>query len=154
MNIRFATPEDAKKLAELRWHLHAETHPEQPLDMSLEDFVPAFCQGLGQLSSTVHLLAESAETIVAVLSVVRVSKLPSPDDLHGEWGYLTNVYTRPDYRNRGVGAALLTHAQAWARQTGLELLTVWPSDASISFYQRAGFRRAEDPLVWNNNPLR
>ncbi|HGJ5884485.1 GNAT family N-acetyltransferase [Arsenophonus sp.] len=77
-------------------------------------------------------------------------KIPNPNDMNGHWGYLTNVYTLPKYRNKGVGTALLSVAYRWAKHEELELLVVWPSDKSYSFYERTGFRRQQreqDPLV-------
>ena len=35
----------------------------------------------------------------------------------------------------------------WADRTGLELLIVWPSDESRSFYARHGFADADDPMI-------
>src|SRR5207244_4030148 len=41
---------------------------------------------------------------------------PRPCDLHDRWGYLTNVYARPEVRGRGIGTALLRRAIADARE--------------------------------------
>jgi hypothetical protein len=35
----------------------------------------------------------------------------------------------------------------WARAEDLELLMVWPSEASVDFYGRAGFERDPEALV-------
>lgn len=56
-----------------------------------------------------------------------------------QYGYLTNVYTVPDRRSHGLGAELQRHIIDLARAEGLELLVVWPSDLSRSFYERLGF---------------
>ena len=61
-------------------------------------------------------------------------------------GYLTNVYVLPDRRNQGVGARILAEVKGWAKEAGLELLIVWPSDKSRAFYRRAGFTGRDDPL--------
>lgn len=63
---------------------------------------------------------------------------------------VTNVYTRPSHRGRGVGAKLLTATTEWARQEGLEVLVVWPSEGSVSLYHRQGFDSPDIPLVWSN----
>jgi len=38
----------------------------------------------------------------------------------------------------------------WARHHGIELLIVWPSERSISLYDRHGFAALDEPLVWIN----
>ncbi len=78
--------------------------------------------------------------------VQRIRKVPSPLDPVVRFGYVTNVYTRPSYRNRGIGTELLSRVLGWAREEHLETLIVWPSDLSVGFYQRAGFRADNDVL--------
>jgi hypothetical protein len=43
---------------------------------------------------------------------------------------------------------VLEAVTTWARGAGLELLFVWPSEESIPFYERHGFGRRGEPLVW------
>jgi GNAT superfamily N-acetyltransferase len=50
---------------------------------------------------------------------------------------------KPAYRGRGIGSELLRHVQAWAKAQDLEFLIVWPSEASESYYARAGFTPTE-----------
>lgn len=66
-------------------------------------------------------------------------KLPRPSAPPGAWGYVTNVYTLPEWRNRRVASELLRRVIEWARAERLELLIVWPSERSVEFYERAGF---------------
>jgi GNAT superfamily N-acetyltransferase len=61
-------------------------------------------------------------------------------------GYLTNSIVIPEKRNLGLGSQLLEVIKCWARDLGLELLIVWPSEASYPFYRRAGFEGRDDPL--------
>jgi len=65
---------------------------------------------------------------------------------------VTNVYTRPDYRGQGVGTHVMTHVLQWANEQELESLIVWPSEASVGFYARAGFRGNLDMLEYEVRP--
>jgi GNAT superfamily N-acetyltransferase len=60
--------------------------------------------------------------------------------------------TRPAYRGQGIGTQLMTHVLAWAREQDLESLIVWPSAASVRFYERAGFRGSSDMLEYSVRP--
>jgi len=55
-------------------------------------------------------------------------------------GELMNVYVRPSFRRRGLGAALVRAALDEARALGLERVTLQPTDDSRRIYERAGFR--------------
>ncbi|MEX2372775.1 MAG: GNAT family N-acetyltransferase, partial [Dehalococcoidia bacterium] len=50
-----------------------------------------------------------------------------------------NVYTRPQWRNRRIGADLMEWVKGWALGADLEFLILWPSEDSREFYARAGF---------------
>ncbi len=149
VQFRLAAPDDIESLADLRWRLSTG---DLPTNTSLErkEFIAAFCSALPSIEacdSLVHFLAEREGQAIAALSIVKVMKIPRPGNIRGQWGYLTNVYTLPEFRNKGIGAGLLAAARNWAKAQQLELLLVWPSDRSYQFYERAGFRRETDPLT-------
>ncbi len=79
-------------------------------------------------------------------------KVPKPNRLVDALGYVTNVYTRPAYRDRGIGTRLMTSVLQWAEEQDLESLIVWPSTASIHFYERAGFRGSSEMREYEVRP--
>src|SRR5262249_61303782 len=85
-------------------------------------------------------VAEVDGRIVSNLFRQIVPKLPRPARPRDAWGYVSNVYTDPSRRGQGIGAEVLKAALGWAKERDLELLILWPSPASRSFYERAGFK--------------
>jgi GNAT superfamily N-acetyltransferase len=68
-----------------------------------------------------------------------------PARLHAMW-------VRPESRGQGVGAALLEHVAAWARERGarrLELSVAETNCAALELYERLGF-----VPIGNRRPLR
>ncbi len=148
--IRIAEPSDLAALADLRWRLCSGDAEDEAIPRAKSEFLQAFTSSLSDIAQRdhlVHVVAASAERLVGVLSLRRVRKIPAPGVLDGAWGYVTNVYVLPDWRNHGVGAKLLAFATQWSRDRGDELLLVWPSERSFTFYERAGFARLRDPLT-------
>ena len=84
-------------------------------------------------------VAENAGEVVACVFLQLVEKVPSPGRETNHWGYLTNFYTSPEYRGRGIGRQMLDALINSAQEKDLELLIVWPSPESVSIYERAGF---------------
>jgi GNAT superfamily N-acetyltransferase len=93
-------------------------------------------------------VAEVGGRIAAHVFVALVDKVPRPTRKRRRIAYLTNVYTRPEFRGKGIGGRLLDRAQAAARREDVELMLVWPSDESVDFYRRLGFESPVDLLVW------
>jgi GNAT superfamily N-acetyltransferase len=62
------------------------------------------------------------------------------------YGLIENVVTHPDYRRRGIGTQVLQYALAIAWQQGCHkamLLTSSKNEATLRFYEQAGFMRGE-----------
>ena len=151
ITFRLANSRDALQLADLRWRLKTDDSSDFSMT-ARNDFVTAFAAFTESASERqdepyFHWVADIEGHLIAVMSVCKMLMLPEPARLDGCWGYLTNCYTLPDYRNRGVGTKLLRAIREWAKEQELELLVVWPSDRSYAFYERSGFHRYPDPLI-------
>lgn len=62
------------------------------------------------------------------------------------FGLIENVVTHPQYRNKGFGTAVLKKAVQIAREHGcykVMLLTSQKDDATLNFYENAGFNPDE-----------
>ena len=149
IEYRIATPVDLPQLADLRWRLRVDDEPVADR-VAYDGFVANFiciCSAEWNARDVVHWIAADGANVVGVFSIILVQKLPSPENLRGRWGYISNSYVLPDFRNAGVGQELLAAVKKWAQEESLELLVVWPSERAYSFYERSGFARHPDPLV-------
>ena len=148
--IRRATSRDLPALARLRREFTLE---DGPIASPREDFDSAFTEivGGGLVDGRwVVWVAEVDGEIVSHAFVGVVDKIPRPTPGNRWLGYLTNVYTRPAHRNRGLGGLVLDAVRSWALEEDVELLVVWPSEDSVGFYRRLGFTGDGEPLVWTS----
>ncbi|CDL80568.1 GNAT family N-acetyltransferase [Xenorhabdus szentirmaii] len=152
IHIRTSIITELSTLADLRWALCSDDgKTEQPIDKA--HFTELFLKKtieLDSMGNLINVVAEKNAELIGVISLILVNKIPSPYEINGCWGYVTNVYVKPTYRNHGVGKRLLNFVKEQAVANKCELLIVWPSDRSYPFYKRAGFKseeREQDPLV-------
>lgn len=148
--IRMATESDVPALARLRREFTLE---DGPIASPLEDFDASFAEIVGagvREGRWVVWLADIDGDIASQAFIGLIDKIPRPTAGSRWLGYLTNVYTVPAWRGRGLGGRVLEAVKAWAAQEDVELLVVWPSDESVSFYRRHGFVGEGEPLVWVN----
>lgn len=82
-----------------------------------------------------------------------------PDATQSPVGYVEGIYVKAEYRDRGVGAALIQYAEQWAHDRGcieLALDALLDNPASHDFYAKVGFREVErvvffiKPIVASN----
>jgi GNAT superfamily N-acetyltransferase len=146
--IREATPEDIPELARLRWEFKVELGDVNPA-MEFEPFArrfTAFASVALADAGWCAFVAEAEGRLVGNIWIQLVPKVPAPSVESEAFGYVTNAYVEPGLRDGGLGRALLEAATEWAMQRPVEFLVTWPSDRSRPFYDRAGFRPAEDSM--------
>jgi GNAT superfamily N-acetyltransferase len=147
--LRQATIHDFEALARLRWDFSAPKMREGTNLARFTDEFGAFLHDALASGSWVFFVAEAADGIIATITVQIIAKVPRPNRLHARWGYVTNVYTVPEWRDQGVGTALMQHVQAWATEMKLEFLELWPSKRAVPFYRRAGFAPEDEAVFWD-----
>jgi len=149
--IRTATVDDVAKLTGLRRTFTFEDVTDgKALRADFEESFARVVKAGIESGDWVVWVAEVDSAIVSHVFVRAIEKIPRPTVEHGAIGYVTNVYTRPEFRGRGIGGRVLDAVTTWALESDVELLMVWPSEASVAHYERHGFGDRGEPLVWLN----
>jgi GNAT superfamily N-acetyltransferase len=132
-----------------RWQrcaFHYEDYPaaREPLDQFSQSFGAFLERGLER---EWHIwVAEHEGRLISNIYLQLVTKVPRPGRPYDAYGYITNVYTVPEWRGHGVGGQVLDALIAWARERRLDFLVLWPSEASPPFYRRHGFVASPEGL--------
>jgi GNAT superfamily N-acetyltransferase len=144
-----ATEADAEQLATMRWEFSLEDGATTPaIDQAafIQQCAAFLRQGVAERRWSCWVAVLDG-VILSHIFIQRIEKIPRPDRLDSFYGYVTNVYTRPVYRSQGIGAELMERVLVWAREQDLEFMIVWPSEESVRFYERAGFRNWQEPVM-------
>jgi GNAT superfamily N-acetyltransferase len=147
MIYRLAVESDLPALAQMRWDFRSEFKP--PDAMPAAEFLPGCLDFLRQSLASgrwAMWIAEEDGQIISQAFIEVVAKVPDLHNFVRGFGYITNVYTRPAYRNQGIGAQLMEHLRTWALEHRLEMLILWPSSRAVTFYARAGYQPIEEAL--------
>jgi GNAT superfamily N-acetyltransferase len=139
--FRRAGPDDVDDLIELRYSWRVDELGEEGLDA--EEFTTQM-RGWIERHRDTHLgyLARRDDGGVACAWLCVTDRIPSPATFVRRAGVLQSVYVRPAQRNVGVGSELVRLIIEEARAMDLDYLSVHPTEASVTFYQRLGF---DDP---------
>ncbi len=152
MLFRQARQQDARALAQMRWDFTAEDdfiHPAATHE-EYEDCFEGFLAYAIRSGRWAIWVAEDEGQLVSHIFMQVIEKVPRPGREERQFGWVTNVYTIPAYRNQGVGSQLMAQVVEWAKDRKLEVMVVWPTQRSVPYYQRAGFdytiQLLENPL--------
>ena len=143
MKIRIANETDYNELALMKWEHGAEDdidYGEHNLDgADKSGFIKEFVDFLKTHKEYRIFVAEENSIVVSAMFVYLIPKLPKPNGNAKYIAYLTNVYTKKEYRNKSIGTQILDHIKNDLIDKKCELLFAWPSDNSVAWYERNGF---------------
>jgi GNAT superfamily N-acetyltransferase len=146
-HIRRAGPADAKILAQLRYDFRVELDPPtEPGENFLTRCAGWMSRELAPDGSWRCWLAVLGETPVGTLWMQLIEKLPNPNGHRDYHGYISSVYVVPEFRNAGLGSALLQACISEAETLNVDALFLWPSARSRPLYARHGFVVRDDLL--------
>jgi GNAT superfamily N-acetyltransferase len=143
--VRRAGQNDLAALTELR-RASAREQAGEHLDPG---FGAEFAAWFGrEQAHRIFWLAERDGRPVGTMNLMVFERMPRPGRPTGRWGYLGNAFVLADHCNQGVGQRLLDAILGHAASRGFVRVVLSPSPRSVPFYRRAGFREADELLVW------
>ncbi|MGQ5261971.1 GNAT family N-acetyltransferase [Micromonospora sp. ZYX-F-536] len=92
--------------------------------------------------------AEMDGHVVGAAWLLVAQRVPSNESLDRWYGDIQSVQVREEYRNRGIGGALMAAILTEARTRGLLHVTVHSGRRAVDFYLRNGFRHHRQILLW------
>ncbi len=142
MIVRKALPEDAKLLCEIRklQLIDEGIEPNCNIDAELLDFFNKFLAS-GDLD---QLIAEENGKLISTAAVIYYYLPPTYTNKIGIRGYVTNVYTDPEYRGKGIAKGLLQELLANAKKRCVKKLWLGASKLGRPLYEKLGFIQQSD----------
>jgi GNAT superfamily N-acetyltransferase len=136
---RLASIDDVETLITLRIEFLAEVINTGLADPIWLDAVRQFLKTTLASGKLVVYLAESNGAAVGVGWLIYHQTVPSPASLTGRDAYVMDIYTRPQFRRRGIARAILQRLLDRARQTDCRRVTLHSVDDARSVYSGLGF---------------
>lgn len=137
--IRFARSDEAAALRAIEWAA-GEVFRTVGLDWVADD-EPMSVEEYGAYIEDRRAWVVAADGAIAAYVVV---------DLVDGMAHVEQVSVHPDHAHQRIGAALLDHVAHWARDCGLDALTLTTFRTvawNAPYYERCGFRELDDDEI-------
>lgn len=153
MQFGKATEKDIPSLIGLRIaYLEEDLGPIDKEDLhAIETALPAYFQNHLNKDLMVYA-AREADTIVSCAFLLVVEKPASPAFITGKTGTVMNVYTRPEYRHKGLARKLMTLLVDDAKAMGISVVDLKATEAGYPLYRSVGFE--ERPARYRQMSIR
>jgi GNAT superfamily N-acetyltransferase len=79
---------------------------------------------------------------------------PSPGHPHGMVPYVLSVYTRPEFRRKGLASMIVQEATEWARKHGYYKVVLHASKTGRKVYSQLGWKRTWEMELRFDGPAR
>lgn len=148
MKCRKAGIEETALLSELRKQQLVDEgiEPNKDIDEELINFFHKhFMDG-----SLAEWVIEDEGEIIATAAIVFYEFPPTYTNKSEIKGYVTNMYTAPDYRKRGLATMLLDKLVDEARERHVEKIWLGASKLGRPVYLKYGFQETNEWLELNN----
>ncbi|MBQ5357284.1 MAG: GNAT family N-acetyltransferase [Oscillospiraceae bacterium] len=141
MIIRKAELKDAALLSETRklQLIDEGIAPDCDIDSELDAFFKKWLVSKDFL----QLIAEEDGKLLSTAAVIYYDLPPSYTNKIGVRGYVTNVYTAPQHRRKGLSKMLLTELLKDAESRGIKKLWLGASKDGRPLYEKLGFIQQE-----------
>jgi GNAT superfamily N-acetyltransferase len=143
---RLASVDDVETLLTLRIEFLAEVINTGLADPIWLDAMRQFLKTTLASGKLVVYLAESNGAAVGVGWLIYHQTVPSPASLTGRDAYVLDMYTRPQFRRRGIARTILQKLLERARQTDCRRVTLHSVDAARSVYGDVGFAATDSEM--------
>lgn len=155
MNFRFAEITDAPLLGEMRVSMRRERETDPPpadekafLEANTEYFRNAVAGG-----TYIGIIAEEDGSFAGTGGICLHIHPPSYAVPNGKSACLLNMYTRPEFRGRGVAGKILEQLVRKAKELGCFKVYLNASDMGKPLYQKFGFKDVSHEMVFDLKDL-
>lgn len=140
--IRMANIDDVNSIVKMKISLFKEFKKE------IEDYDwDKYSQALkcyyneGLLNEkVVAFLAEDKGNTIAISIIYFYDICPTLNNLDGKLAMITDMYTVPEYRNKGIGYNLLNNIMEHTKKLGYKKVTLHATDSGRILYEKYGFK--------------
>lgn len=148
---RKANINDVAELVRLRIEFLKEAHniESENNDPDLERSLTNYFNGTLNNNSFIAWLALDKNEIVGTSGLCFYTLVPSERNLTGKVAYIMNMYTQPNYRNKGIATYLFQKMIDEAKSLGYKKLALHATEKGKPLYLKCGFKVTNNEMMLN-----
>lgn len=143
-SLRLATKDDIQQIVELRIKFIKEIRIDAPTD-KMDEYRKIMSNYLKKEMSSGNFIAWLAvvnNEIIATSGLITIQRQPQLWNMTGQEVYIMNMYTKPEWRKKGIGTAILEKLIEEARNRGIEAIKLHATPMGKPLYEKRGFKTA------------
>ena len=143
-----ATMDDVQDLVQFRYYYIASEDVElsqEEQEKLARDLPIYYREHLG--NDLIAFVARDGGDIVATVFLHIITRPARPEYIHGRFGEVLNVFTKPAYRGQGIAEQLLRELLTYAREVELDFVELEAVGGANTLYEKVGFAESVSPYT-------
>jgi ribosomal protein S18 acetylase RimI-like enzyme len=137
---------DIPLMAESRLSMFAEMFPEEDFSAIEREFLDAALRYYAEKlisPDELSLVAKLGDRAIGCGTIMFQQRPPSVKNLKNLFGYILNIYVRPEFRRHGAATRIMEALMREARVRGVKRIGLHASRAGANVYRKLGFSAKE-----------
>lgn len=147
--IRKSELNDIKLICNYKLNMFIDSGHMDLLNSNAKDIIISKYTEMYKDEKAIHFLKEEDGKIVACCGAFIKDDIPYCFYKVPVYGFIGDVYTLPEYRNRGYASRLTDEAINWLKEKGVNRISLLAAEDARSIYERKGFKQS-DEMILNN----
>jgi GNAT superfamily N-acetyltransferase len=140
MLLRKANLKDIEELIKLRIEFMCEINKPTDVPAGLEESLRNYFEENIKKDTFVAWIAIDNEKIISVCAICFYTVPPTLKNVTGKTAYIMNVYTKPEYRKRGLAAKLFARILEEANEHGCKKIHLSATKEGSILYEKFNFK--------------
>lgn len=136
-----ASIDDLDMLVKLRMEYLLEDYGDIPQDRlaQISEKLPNYYRAHLNVDLFAYVCRADGD-IVSCCFLLVTEKPSNPSFINGKTGCVMNVYTKPEYRRKGIAGKLLSMLLSDSKKMGLDFVELKATDSGYELYKSVGFK--------------
>ena len=147
MVMRRTKKEDISEIVRIKLQMHREGGYFDLLRDDIDSFIEKTYQFLYSSQKAIHFVFKHDGKIISCAGGFIKSEMPYSFRKIPFYGYITDVYTIPTYRNNGYASALVQQVIDWLQSNGIKDIRLISTLQSRKIYEKIGFRATDEMVL-------
>ena len=149
IEYRLASVMDIEDLVDTRikFLLEAEEISTEEYPQNLKESLTSYFQRNIPEGNYISWIAIEGKEIIATSGVSFHEVPPTFGNISGKEAYIMNMYTRPEYRKKGIGTQLLEKLLMEVKEKGIKKIRLHATNIGKPLYEKVGFKSKDDEMV-------
>lgn len=148
MKIEAATERDLNQIVRLKIRMFEDMAASWLLADNAVEHITQDYQRLYAAKNAQHFIIRVGDIVVACAGGFIKSDPPYCYFKTPFYGFISDAYTLPEYRQKGYATALTQAAIDWLKGKNCNMIRLISSPQSRNLYENMGFRGTEEMVLW------